>query len=102
MSLVEVTTMSQFTFEQKMEAAREVVKNIEPHAPLRPSTYEMIAESWAGGEETFCVSNQYVIGLRCELTKAGELAILALQKAEALATLMSETNAPPTKEAEDV
>lgn len=84
--------MREFTFEQKMEAARDVVKNIEPHVPLRPSTYELMAEAWAGGEETYAVSNQYAINLRCELTMAGELAIVTLQKAEEMLGLIDPQN----------
>jgi ribosomal protein L37E len=65
--------MREFTQEERKAAARRVLDAGTSQAPkLRETTQELIAEAWAGGEVTYCVSNQYAMYLVLMLAAATE------------------------------
>jgi hypothetical protein len=78
--------MREFTHEERLIAARGAAMNTSEAASLRPSTIEMIAEAWAGGELTYAVSNQYAITLACLAFRATSLAADAAGVAEDVMT----------------
>jgi len=62
--------MTEFTHEERLAAASAVAAHTTGSHLLREETRKMVAEAWASGEVSYCVSNQYAIQLQLELNAA--------------------------------
>jgi hypothetical protein len=62
--------MTEWTPQERKDAARQIVNSLADMAGLRPATHELVAEAWAGGEVTLCISNQVAIELACQRNRA--------------------------------
>jgi hypothetical protein len=58
--------MTEWTPQERKDAARQIVNSLADMAGLRPATHELVAEAWAGGEVTLCISIQVAIDLACQ------------------------------------
>lgn len=74
--------MIEFTHEERVAAAAAVAAHTTASHLLREETRKMVAEAWASGEVSYCVSNQYAIQLQLELNAARKAQIAEMKRIE--------------------
>lgn len=74
--------MTEFTHEERLAAASAVAAHTTASHLLREETRKMVAEAWASGEVSYCVSNQYAIQLQLELNAARKAQIAEMKRIE--------------------